>query len=198
MTQFIATFFAADWLTHLGRILLLLWGLTELRVIIHQRSKRTGASSVDRGSLWTILVPLFIGCTFAYLGPTLIGGPKLALSLRLAGPVVWALGLALRQWSIRLLGRFFTIDVAVHAEQQIIQDGPYRLLRHPSYTGFGMILIGAGLALGSVYGLLAAVCCPLPGLIWRIQVEEAALRRNFGAAYVDYSRRTWRLVPGLF
>jgi protein-S-isoprenylcysteine O-methyltransferase len=60
--------------------------------------------------------------------------------------LMWA-GIALRQWAVSLLGRFFTVDVRVQSDQRVINRGPYRYVRHPSYSG--MIITFLGLALGN-------------------------------------------------
>ena len=78
---------------------------------------------------------------------------------------------------------------------RIIDDGPYRLLRHPSYAGSLLTLAGLGLALGNWLSLLAAVLGALVGFTRRMRIEEATMQARFGDAYTAYARRTWRLVP---
>jgi protein-S-isoprenylcysteine O-methyltransferase Ste14 len=107
-------------------------------------------------------------------------------------------GLAFRFYSMSLLGRFFTYQVAVHAGQTVIESGPYRYIRHPSYTGALITLVGLGLALGNWAGLLALLACMLPAYAYRISVEEAALLAALGEPYQRYLRRTRRLLPFLF
>jgi len=115
----------------------------------------------------------------------------LGISLMLAG-------IALRLYTMALLGRYFTFDVAVHSGQQIIQAGPYRYVRHPSYTAALLTLTGFGLALGNWAGLLAALACLSFAYSYRIPVEEAALLETLGQPYARYRARTWRLVPFLY
>ena len=104
-------------------------------------------------------------------------------------------GLALRWWAIRVLGRYFTVDVAVHAAQSVIQAGPYRVIRHPAYCGSMLTLIGVGLALGTWLGLVLLVCLVSIGFTVRMRVEETALNAALGEPYRDYARRTRRLIP---
>ena len=141
-------------------------------------------------------MPAILAITCACVDVWLHPYVPMAFGLRVLGPLFFAGGLALRQWSITVLGRFFTIDVAIHGEHRLIEDGPYRFLRHPSYTGFAMILLGLGLMIGKP--LAVVLLAPLPGLIRRIQVEENALRQAFGASFDAYAKRTWRLIPGVF
>jgi protein-S-isoprenylcysteine O-methyltransferase Ste14 len=104
-------------------------------------------------------------------------------------------GLTLRFYSIRVLGAYFTPNVQVAPEQRIIQAGPYRLIRHPAYTGLLLILLGFGLACTNWLALLVLMVCALVGLGYRIHVEEQVLQEALGQPYEEYIRRTKRLVP---
>jgi protein-S-isoprenylcysteine O-methyltransferase Ste14 len=115
-----------------------------------------------------------------------------------AGFVILAAGIALRGWSIATLGRFFTYAVRVQEGQRVVEDGPYRLLRHPSYTGLLMAFVGTGLALDNWLALACIVLLPLAAVLVRIRAEEATLGRELGEAYRAYSARTRRLVPGVW
>jgi protein-S-isoprenylcysteine O-methyltransferase Ste14 len=107
-------------------------------------------------------------------------------------------GLAFRFYSMSILGRFFTYDVAVHTGQTVIEAGPYRYIRHPSYTGALITLVGVGLALGNWAGLLVLLGCMGAAYGYRMFVEEAALVAGLGQPYREYMQRTTRLVPFLF
>jgi len=108
------------------------------------------------------------------------------------------LGSTLRWYSASILGRYFTFDIAIQSGQVLIEVGPYRYIRHPSYTGALLSLLGFGLALGNWVGLAASLSCMGFAYAYRISVEEAALAEGLGEAYQQYMRRTWRLVPFLF
>ena len=108
------------------------------------------------------------------------------------------LGIALRWYSAAVLGKYFTFDVAIRSNQTLIEAGPYRYVRHPSYSGALLSLLGFGLALGNVAGLLAALVCMGFAYAYRIRVEETALASALGQSYQEYTKRTWRLVPFLF
>jgi protein-S-isoprenylcysteine O-methyltransferase Ste14 len=140
-----------------------------------------------------------------------VGGVTLAFVLaghgELPGPgwlpvvlglsVAW-LGMAVRAWSVRALGEFFTVDVTVAADQRVIDDGPYALVRHPSYTGMLMAILGFGIALDSWGAVAAALFLPLAAVVIRIRHEETMLRRELGEPYEAYAKRTARLVPGIW
>ena len=140
-----------------------------------------------------------------------VGGVTLAFVLaghgELPGPgwlpvvlglsVAW-LGMAVRAWSVRALGEFFTVDVTVAADQRVIDDGPYALVRHPSYTGMLMAILGFGIELDSWGAVAAALFLPLAAVVIRIRHEETMLRRELGEPYEAYAKRTARLVPGIW
>ena len=107
-------------------------------------------------------------------------------------------GIVLRQWSIWILGRFFSPNVRIITGQKIVREGPYRILRHPAYTGFLMIFIGLGLALRTWVGTLVNIILLTAAIYYRIRVEENAMKKEFGDEYVEYSRKTKRLIPYLF
>jgi protein-S-isoprenylcysteine O-methyltransferase Ste14 len=114
-----------------------------------------------------------------------------------AGLIVQAAGTYLAVWARRHLGRNWSGAIAIKVEHQLIRSGPYRLLRHPIYTGLLAMYIGPAIVTGewlAVVGVAFAVLA-----YWRkIRLEEAALDTAFGADYDAYRRATWALVPGLF
>jgi protein-S-isoprenylcysteine O-methyltransferase Ste14 len=117
--------------------------------------------------------------------------------VRWAGVVILVVGSVLRIWPIFVLGRRFSGLVAIQPGHELETGGPYRYIRHPSYLGLILGLVGWSLVFRSSVGLLATVL-GLPLLMDRIESEEALLASQFGGAYDDYRRRTWRLVPGLY
>jgi len=114
------------------------------------------------------------------------------------GVVLMLLGMGLRVWAMRVLGRFYTRTLLTTADQRIVQEGPYRRVRHPGYSGTLLIWIGAGLAVSNwiVLAVVALVCCA--SYLYRIRTEEAMLVAAFGNDYEDYMRRTKRLIPFVY
>jgi steroid 5-alpha reductase family enzyme len=93
------------------------------------------------------------------------GNPPLLVTL---GALLILLGLGFRWYAIRSLGRYFTRDVAVSANQQVVQSGPYRLIRHPSYTGTLITAIGVGLGICNWLSLVAVLAGFLAGHLYRV------------------------------
>ncbi len=107
-------------------------------------------------------------------------------------------GVALRTWAILTLGRLFKFVVVIQAGHTVVASGPYRLLRHPSYTGGLVAFLGAGIVLDSWLSIIALVLTPLLAILIRIHVEEGKLASTLGPDYTSYASRTRRLVPGLW
>ena len=106
--------------------------------------------------------------------------------------------LALRWYAIVYLGRYFTVNVAIARDHRVIDSGPYRYVRHPSYTGALAAFLGLGLLLNNAAALLMIIVPPLLVFLRRIRIEEAALLAGLGDNYRAYMQRTRRLIPGLY
>ncbi len=105
---------------------------------------------------------------------------------------------AIRAWSIITLGRFFQYSIRIQSGHTVVTTGPYRFVRHPSYTGLSLGVAGYALACGDVWSLLAAAALAGAGLTVRIRVEERQLRESLGADYATFAAHHKRLIPGLF
>ncbi|MGA7914639.1 MAG: isoprenylcysteine carboxylmethyltransferase family protein [Candidatus Acidiferrales bacterium] len=152
----------------------------------------------DRGSYRFLLLMIWAGIALAFgccFGLQQAAIPWMRTPIFFAGIVLMWLGLAFRYYAMRVLGRYFTFQVDVRAEQTVIEAGPYRYIRHPSYTGALITVLGLGLTLGNWAGILAMLTCIGIGYAYRIHVEEAALLAGLGAPYKEYMGRTQRLVP---
>ena len=110
------------------------------------------------------------------------------------GIAVAVAGIALRAYAIRTLGKFFRLRVTTTSDQTVVERGPYRFVRHPSYTGALMTVLGV-LLCTSNWLSLACFLIALPGVAYRIKVEEGALAGALGDPYRDYMKRTKRLIP---
>lgn len=176
------------------------WVLLEWRIRLKSAFNRAG-DRLDRGSLLIVV---------ATVGPGVAGGFVLARRaqgwaitqtrwpLFVVGLVLTVLGIALRQWSVALLGRYFTVDVRVQPGQTVVERGPYRWVRHPSYAGLILVFVGLGLALGNWAALTVLVVLPTIGLVVRIHTEERALFEGLGEPYRRFAAGRPRLFPGVW
>lgn len=112
--------------------------------------------------------------------------------------VLFATGLVLRWWAIVTLGRFFTVDVTIEKDHQLVERGPFRWVRHPSYTGVLLAFLGWALTLRNWAAILVVLVPIFVAFIRRMNVEEDALARALGDKYQEYMRRTNRLIPGIY
>lgn len=175
----------------------LAYGVSEIALAARKRSGRAEASSRDAGTLRLIWVVILLSIGASVLVAARVSTGRFAGSETVYAVALGAFlaGVALRWWAILVLGRFFTVDVAIHAGHELVERGPYRVLRHPSYTGALLAFAGLGLTFGS-WPALAVLVVPVTAvMIARIRIEERALAQNFGEAWREYRVRTWRLVP---
>jgi protein-S-isoprenylcysteine O-methyltransferase Ste14 len=189
-------------INHLAGALLLIatmaWGMMELSQRSANMGGRQGATQVGgAGSRLALLASLIAATIAVNVAPHVFP----AATIR-PGAVAFAVGLAillaglvLRGWSFKALGRYFTHDVMVSSDQPVITAGPYRLLRHPSYTAVLLIGIGVGLASANWAGLAAVTLLILTPLLWRIHIEENALLTTLGDRYRAYAAQHKRLIP---
>lgn len=162
------------------------------------QNPEAGAVRRDRGSYVVIMVSVGGGIFLAFLFA--FGFP--ATTIAWHQPVLYWIGIALmlagmafRWYAIRALGRFFTRSVATRVDQYVVETGPYRLIRHPSYSGAMVAMLGLGLAMTNWASIVLIVVGMLVGYGYRVRVEERALCEGIGPAYSEYMRRTRRFIP---
>jgi protein-S-isoprenylcysteine O-methyltransferase Ste14 len=188
-----------------GTVALLYWGLYtiwiagELSILVRSFFRR-GAHTRDRGSFLIVLGSIFLGFTIANVlavsvrGAAIQGGHVAVFGVGLA---LMAVGIALRFYAVMVLGRFFTPVVMVGSDQHVVDTGPYRWIRHPSYTGVLLAITGV-LVASANWLALVGILPALAGLLYRIRVEEQALSEELGEPYRSYMQRTKRLLPFLY
>jgi protein-S-isoprenylcysteine O-methyltransferase len=178
------------------------------RLLMRGRLSSDRERTADRGSLRLLLVVSMASIILAWAAARLFPQASLASLFALdasaarhlyeAGLAVFAAGLGLRWLAIAWLGRLFTFDVAIAADHRVIDTGPYRLIRHPAYTGSLLSYMGLGLCAGNAVSLLVLVAPIAVAFLRRIAIEEAALASALGPGYVDYMGRTRRLIPFVY
>jgi protein-S-isoprenylcysteine O-methyltransferase len=171
-----------------------IFSLSEVALSVFKRS-RAKDSAADSGSLRKLWIVIVCSTVVASMLAPAASAPQAML---VTGFMIFALGALLRWYSIGYLGRFFTVDVNVRADHQIVDTGPYRFIRHPSYTGVLVEFLGFGLCLGSGLSMLVMMAPIIAVFLYRIRVEEAALERGLGERYTAYRARTKKLVPFVY
>ncbi|WP_374689591.1 isoprenylcysteine carboxylmethyltransferase family protein [Promineifilum sp.] len=174
------------------------WAIPDTYETVTRRAKGDALRVADGGSLWLFRVALALSILtaglLAHFHPAgALPGHRPWLFALGAGCVL--AGLLLRRWAIAVLGRYFTVDVALHPDQTVIDAPPYRRIRHPCYSGSILSLLGVGLMLGHGLGLALLVLTLVVTFSYRVRLEERALLAALGEPYADYMRHTKRFIP---
>jgi protein-S-isoprenylcysteine O-methyltransferase Ste14 len=177
-----------------------IWAVTEVILGIRQITLlRAGTKLQDQGSRVVVAATVGLGILLCWKLPGAV--PATTMTNATSVFVFWfgiALvyaGLAFRLYAITVLGRYFTPSVAVVADQRLVENGPYKFIRHPAYTGLLVMFLGFGLSSTNWLSLLTLMGCVLIGLSYRIHVEERVLQEHLGHRYQEYMQRTKRLIP---
>ena len=178
----------------------LVYLISELLLTVTRRSRTRTGTKQDQSTLLTVWVGIMVsvvaGVYVAAYWP--VAALPLGQMFAVAGVFLFVLGLSLRWWAIITLGRFFTVDVTIEKDHELVERGPFRVVRHPSYTGVLLAFVGFALTLRNWAALLVILLPIVAVFIRRMNVEEEALSRALGSRYVDYMKRTKRLVPGVY
>lgn len=148
---------------------------------------------------FSILVILLMSCLsvvsavveWAYLN----NAQELSVVLTWLGALLLLGGITIRVWAIQTLGKHFTATVTLTDDHRLVRSGPYRWVRHPSYLGAFMAIVGAPAFLNAVWAILVAVVAMSIAYYLRIGVEEKMLSSYFGEQYGDYKKQTKRIIP---
>jgi len=108
------------------------------------------------------------------------------------------LGSALFVWARRTLGRHYSGHVSVKKEQELMQSGPYRIIRHPAYAGYLLMALGLALGYSSLLGFVSSLLILLPAVVYRIRVEDRMLAEHYGTQFDKYAQKKNRLLPGIW
>jgi protein-S-isoprenylcysteine O-methyltransferase Ste14 len=163
-------------------------------------ASRGGGVREDRRNRWVLVPILLIGIASGFVpaytdvrGIWTIDGD----AVRYGGLVLYGVGVVLRLWPVFVLGRRFSPVVAIQENHTLVTGGIYGLIRHPSYLGLLVTMLGWALVFRSAIGVLLVLLI-FPALVARIESEETLLASEFGDAYAAYRARTWRLVPYVY
>lgn len=180
-------------------VAVVVWAVFEFAMRVRQRLLARGPGTVDRSAF--ILLPCLVGSVVLAEvlgrrgGLPWPGGPLWPF---VTGMILIVAGIALRAWSIATLGRFFQYWIKVQPGHRVVTGGPYRYVRHPSYTGIALVLAGIALACDDVWSLLAVAVLGGAGLAVRIRAEERQLNQALGEEYERFAASRKRLVPGVW
>jgi protein-S-isoprenylcysteine O-methyltransferase Ste14 len=187
-------------LSILWHVLFCGWFASEIIIGVATRTRGSTGKVHDRGSLLILWIVIFLSITASnWIGEvgsqSMFGGGRW---LRVVAVVTILLGLAIRWTAIITLGKSFSSNVAIRDSQKVMRKGIFGVVRHPSYLGLMLVFVAVGMHARIWIAFALAVVPPTAALLYRIRVEEEALRAAFGEEYLTYSRETKRLIPGLY
>ena len=184
-------------------LIFIIWLLSEIIggwIIPHYRrhgSKVKGISNNDQlltriGVIISILMVYLMAKNSLNSLPGIFNLPDWTYLL---GLIMMISGIIIRQWSIAVLGQYFSPNLGVQKDQKVVNKGPYHLIRHPSYTGMLFIILGVSVAWQSLIALIISTMLIGVTISYRIHVEEKMLIAELREEYINYKKHTKKLIP---
>jgi protein-S-isoprenylcysteine O-methyltransferase Ste14 len=176
-----------------------LYGFFEIFLNLRQRRKSNVTTSGDKGSLWLLYGLITVGYALAFsIAATKIGRIYYWNTFFVIGMALFVTGLIIRISSILTLKQYFTYSVARVEDQVIIETGLYKTIRHPGYLGQLIIFLGISISLSNWLSILVMMIPITLGYLYRINVEEKFMIEQLGENYLNYQKRTKRLIPMVY
>lgn len=179
---------------------LVFWIVSELGIFLfsgRSDKKDRKATVYDSMSIYGVIATNIVSCLLALLGAQYLQ-IKLPSAVAWSGIILLYFGIVLRVYSVWTLRKFFTVSVEIKTGHEIIRKGPYQYVRHPSYSGSILSLIGMQIGLRSLIGFIISLALAILAYSYRIHVEEATMAGNFGTEYQNYKKATKRIIPFIF
>lgn len=186
--------------------IVLCWWAFILTFWLRKRSPNTQPTRRDPGSYLGLFLQSAAYCVVWFrpvrqLGvpiPSLAAPPWIAWTIAVIGIVLAAASAGLVIWSARCLGKQWSLGARLVEGHNLIEEGPYQVVRNPIYAGMYGLLIATGLAVRQWWALLIAIVIFGVGTWIRIRSEERLLRDGFKDQFDDYARRVPALIPGIY
>jgi protein-S-isoprenylcysteine O-methyltransferase Ste14 len=155
--------------------------------------------SGDKGSIWLLMISITVGYLLSFsVAATKFGRIYYWNTFFTLGLIIIVLGLLIRVISFRLLKQYFTYSVSKVENQELIEKGFYKVIRHPGYLGQILIFMGISIALSNWLSVIVMLFPILIGYMNRIRVEEKFMIEHMGDKYSDYQKRTKKLLPKIY
>ena len=179
-----------------GNLLMIGFGAVELFIREGATARSVKPTATDRGT--TALIVAAYAVAVVASTTALLPRVDLPAVVPWIGVGVGVAGFAFRTWAMRVLGKFYTRTLITTSEQRVVEEGPYKVVRHPGYLGSLLVWVGAAAASGNLITLIAVTAMLAVAYTHRIRTEERMLVAALGPPYEEYRKRSWRLVPYLF
>jgi protein-S-isoprenylcysteine O-methyltransferase Ste14 len=177
----------------------ILYGIFEIFMSRRQKNQREISSAGDKGSIWLITISISLGYWLSFImASTKIGRIYHWNTFFITGSILVIIGLIIRIVSILTLKQQFTYTVTKIENHELIETGLYKNIRHPGYLGQLIIFLGISTCLSNWLSILLMIIPVLFGYLNRIKVEEKFMVKQMGQKYIDYQKRTKRLLPMIY
>jgi protein-S-isoprenylcysteine O-methyltransferase Ste14 len=143
--------------------------------------------------LGSIVLGIIIGFTSKFMNIRWLFSPDYLISS--LGLVLIVIGVVIRWSAVRTLDKYFTVDVTILNDHKLIRSGLYKYVRHPSYLGLLIAVLGLGVTMVNWLSTIVMLVPHLIVILLRINEEERALEERFGDDYRVYCKETKRLIP---
>lgn len=177
------------------------YGFFEIFMGMRQKQKRKQeiVKSGDEASIWVLIAFIGTGYFLSFgVGATRMGRVYQWDTFFAIGAILTIIGLIIRISSILTLKQHFTYTVTKIEGHELVENGLYKYIRHPGYLGQLFIFAGSAAALSNWLSIISMVVMVLLGLFYRIRVEERFMAEQLGTKYIDYQKRTKKLVPMVY
>jgi protein-S-isoprenylcysteine O-methyltransferase Ste14 len=176
-----------------------LYLLSEIILLITKHSvKKSAIKQKDRGSLIFMWTSICVGLTFGFSNARYTNWNMVDYYVASFGLLMVVIGFVIRWSAIIQLKNAFTVDVAINRTHELNTNGLYKIVRHPSYLGLLMIMTGEAVSMVSLGSFIIVVLPVTLSIFYRIHVEEKLLNEEFGEKYIDYKRKTKRILPFIY
>jgi protein-S-isoprenylcysteine O-methyltransferase Ste14 len=177
----------------------IIYGLFEIFMSRRKQDNRKIFKSGDKGSIWLLTMSISMGYWLSFIiASTKTGRIYQWDTFFVIGSVLVLAGLIIRVKSIMKLKQQFTYTVTKIENHELIQTGLYKIIRHPGYLGQLIIFLGISVCLSNWLSILLMIIPVLFGYLNRIKVEEKFMIEQMGQKYLDYQKKTKRLIPGIY
>ena len=182
---------ALEWTIPILWLIWLAYWLIEARnTAVTQRSESPLTAVVYRGATVVGLVLIF----GLKRPPTQLW--PVTVPLRCVAVILALGGFSFAIWARRHIGRYWSARVTLKEGHQLIESGPYRLARHPIYSGLLLSMAATVTTIGTIQSVVGYVLL-VGALVFKLAAEERLLTANFGEAYKEYQNRVKALIPGV-
>lgn len=180
-------------------VICFIWITSEILLNRILRAKKEDKQDADRQSLMYMWITIMIVMPLAHLVSLKYPAPISSNEgIRYIGMGLIISGMLFRFIAVYMLGRYFTVNVTIRTDHKIVQQGLYKYLRHPSYLGSLLSFFANGIALNNWISWIISFVPVLLTFMYRMKIEEALLTENFGEDYINYKKKTWRLIPFVY